>query len=208
MESAVPPDHSPRLGGIREHFERVKLFYALAHAIADPKSQFRLKLAAIYSCRAMTELLLEAGEKQEIPSVMNHPDRRARRDAVEELIAPRVPFYDLIERIRIHDFHRFGLEPPDAAFKRFRMGGPVKVGGGVSVVLTDAGLQATPSGNAHAVKCQRPLLTNDDTFFDDDSKRYVTLDDVLGSFLTAAPRLVPELEALFNRIDGPPPRIV
>ena len=60
------PFGSPRLCGIHEHLERVQLFFEISKRETDPKVSYRLKLAAIYSCRAIPELMLEAAEKQEV----------------------------------------------------------------------------------------------------------------------------------------------
>jgi hypothetical protein len=188
------------MNGIHEHVERVGFFFDLARTVPDPKSRYRLMLAAIYSCRAATELMLEAAEKQEIRSLVN-PDAKVRRDDLEERLRPQIPFYDLIERIRIHDFHRFGLEPPDENTSHVMLGGPVKVLGGASVAVTDAGLEVSLPTKAAAVKFNRPLLSHDGDFFDEGSKRYVTLDEILSAFLAASPTFLLEVERLF-RVEG------
>src|SRR5262245_43513705 len=93
----------PRLRGVREHFERAQFLLGLARVQREGKASYRLMLAAVYSCRGMIELMLEAAEKQEANGLS--------RDALEDRISPMVPYYALIERIRIHDFHRFGIAP-------------------------------------------------------------------------------------------------
>lgn len=42
---------SPRLRGIREHLDRAQFFFNLAEKEKDPKANYRLMLAAVYSCR-------------------------------------------------------------------------------------------------------------------------------------------------------------
>jgi hypothetical protein len=56
----------PRLRGVREHLERAQFLLDLAVKEKDAKAAYRLMLAAVYSCRALTELILEAAEKQEV----------------------------------------------------------------------------------------------------------------------------------------------
>jgi hypothetical protein len=105
MDAARIP--GPRLAGVREHLERVNMFLGVALAQTNPAVRFRLSIAAVYSCRAISELMLTAAEKQEVKTFCGSDDK-ANRDALEQ-------FYYLIERIRIHDFHRFGLTSPWSA---------------------------------------------------------------------------------------------
>ena len=169
---------SQRLRGIKEHFARVELFFSLSSHIADTQAKYRLLMAAIYSCRAIPELLLTAAWNGDVES-LKHLASDERRTACESAIRPLLPFYDLVERIRIHDFHRLGVVAPHPDYKTHVISGPLKVGG-TSVVLTDAGLQAA---DPTRVKFQRPLLIDDGLFFDDESRRYVTLEEVLAAFI-------------------------
>jgi hypothetical protein len=181
-----------RLAGVREHLERVRSFLDRAHAEMDPAVRFRLLLAAIYSCRATSELMLEAAEKQEI-STFRTADNRSNRAALEAHIAPRIPFYYLIERIRIHDFHRFGIRPPEPNHRGLMFGGRAKVLGNAALTITSQGPVATTIGEGR-VELQRPLLVDDGQFFDDVEKRFVALDEILATFLEKVPHVVRELE--------------
>lgn len=137
------PFGSPRARGIREHLERAQLFFDLAGKEKDPKVRYRLMLGAVYSCRAITELMLEAAEKQEVKNLKN-PDPKKNRDALERQVTSKLPYYALLERIRIHDFHRFGLVPPDPNFKQMMFGGPMKLAaqkGVAAVAVADQGPQ-------------------------------------------------------------------
>jgi hypothetical protein len=141
--------------------------------------------------------MLEAAEKQQIPSISD-PEPKARRAALEVRIQQRLPYYTLIERIRIHDFHRFGIVPPDPALQETMFGGPVKLqtqGGMASVALTASGPQAITTGNS-SVEQQRPLLIHDGMFFDEGLSKYVNLDEILGAFLSNAPSVIADFERL------------
>ena len=188
-------NESPRVLGIREHLERANFFVGLARQQEDSASSYRLKLAAVYSCRAIVELMLEAAEKQEVKGISD-PDQDICRAAVEEQICRKLPFYDLIERVRIHDFHRFGILPPDPNVRQVMIGGSIKLTakkGSAVVFPTAQGLETRTTG-ASEVKQQRPLLTQDGAFFDEQSSQYVDLEKLLEAFLREAPDIIFEFE--------------
>jgi hypothetical protein len=187
---------SPRLRGIHEHLERVRLLFGLAQENTDEANQFRLIVTAIYSCRAISELMLEAAEKQEVKSLKD-PDPKSNRDALEDQIAPKIPFYYLIERIRIHDFHRFGIVPPNRKYRELTFGGPMRLvaqKGSAVVSVTPQGAVVSTTGGSR-VKLQRPLLVQDGQFFDEEQQRFFTLEEVLRAFLDKAPEVVAEFES-------------
>ena len=201
------PIESPRVRGVREHLQRAQFFLNLMKKEKDLSSAHRFMLAAVYSCRAIADLMLEAAEKQEIKN-LNDPDPKKNRAVLESRISTKLPYYDLLERIRIHDFHRFGLVPPDPKLKATMFGGPIKLTaqkGGATVLVTDQGPKILTTGGSH-VKLQRPLLTQGSEFFDDDSAKFVKLDEVLKAFLEKAPGVVSEFEKLADspRIDADP----
>ncbi len=199
-EQTTLPMGSLRLRGVREHLERAAFFFQLSKAEEDSVAAYRLLLAAIYSCRAMTELMLEAAEKQEVRSLAD-PNPKANRDALEKMIAPEVPYYELIERIRIHDFHRFGLLAPDPNRRELMFGGPIKLSaskGGAVVALARDGPQVMTTGGS-VVQMQRPLLVDDGTFFDENSSAYVDLNEVLRAFLEKGNHVIGKFQQLSGR---------
>ncbi|MBI2337531.1 MAG: hypothetical protein HYU97_12300 [Deltaproteobacteria bacterium] len=180
-----------RLAGINEHFERVQFFMNYAEKCEDPIDKFRYQIAAVYSCRAISELMLEAADKQEVCDPKS-PKAKINRTDLERLIEAQIPYYFLIERIRIHDFHRFGLLPPHTKYKTTMILGPLKLKsqkGGVNVQLGDVGLETTTTGNSVA-KFQRPLIIQDGKMFDEESKEYVALKDILDKFLFEIPKVI------------------
>ena len=108
----------PRVTGVREHYQRVRFFRALAEECPDAKSKFRLLLAGVYSARGVVELIFEAADKGQL---------NITREDLKAHLCAQIRRYDLIERIRIHDFHRLGLVPPDPRFKVMMQRGPVKL---------------------------------------------------------------------------------
>jgi len=189
--SRQPPiPRGPRLRGVREHLERVQLLFDLARAHSDENARYRLMLAAIYSCRGMTELMLEAAEKQEAKGLS--------RGALEDKISPMVPYYTLIEYIRIHDFHRFGIAPPDPSLTQVMVGGPMKLmarKGSAAVVVAEGQLLVKTTGGSQ-VRLQRPLLCRDGEYFDAQSSKYVKLEEILSAFVARAPAVVSQFEKL------------
>ena len=186
---------SPRLRGVEEHFERIQLFVRIAEAETDAVKKFRVMIAAVYSCRASVELMLEAAEKQEL-SRFRDPDPKVSRSSLEGYIAARLPFYYLIERIRIHDFHRFGILPPNPKYFQMTFGGPVRAvaqGGIAAVSLTPGGPVISTTGGSQ-VKFQRPLLVQNGEFFDDETQRFVGLDELLKNVLAESPAAIEELK--------------
>lgn len=180
---------SPRLRGIREHLDRATFLFALSEKEKGTTASYRLMLAAIYSCRAITELMLEAAEKQET---------KVNRKTLEYQLAPELPYYLLVEKIRIHDFHRFGIVPPAPAFVQMQLGGPIKLiaqNGAATIFVTPSGPQVLTTGDSK-VAPQRPLYFQDGRYFDDDSSTYVKLEDILKSFLAKAPDVVAHFEKL------------
>lgn len=182
------PFPDPRVAGVREHYQRVKFFYALAEKCPDPAGKFRLLLAGVYSARGVVELIFEAADKGQLNST--HEDTKAN-------LCAQIPWYDLIERIRIHDFHRFGLVPPDPRLKVMMQRGPVKLRarkGAAMYRIPASGPEKLTTGNSE-IQEQRPLLTSDDKFFDDTTRQYVSLDQILRDFISAAVKTINEFES-------------
>jgi len=181
------PFLDPRVAGVREHYHRVKFFHALATRCPEPADRFRLLLAGVYSARAVVELIFEAADKGQI---------NATREDLKVRLREQIPWYDLIERVRIHDFHRFGLVPPDPRFRVMMEGGPVKLrarqGTAVYRVPT-TGPEKLTTGNSE-IEEQRPLLSDDGKFFDDATRQYVSLDQIVRDFASAAVDAIGEFE--------------
>ena len=159
---------NPRLHGIREHFERAQFLFGLAVKEENTKAGYRLLLSAIYSCRGITEVMLEAADKQEVT---------VDRKTLESQLQPMLPYYALIERIRIHDFHRIGIVPPDPSFRQTFLSGPIKLtarSGIAAVTITQQKPQMLVTGGSK-INEQRPLIIQNGDFFDDDSSRYTLL---------------------------------
>lgn len=188
------PIGPPRLEGAKEHCKRARLVLRLANQQDDEKDAFRLRIVALSSCRAIIEVMLEAAEKQELVGFKtNNP--KVDRDAYEATLAG-LPHYKLIEHMRIHDFHRFGVIPPDKAYRAVLIGGPIKItahGGGGSVVLGERGLEVATTGQSK-VHLQRPLVTDDGKFLDEDVGRYYPPEAIAEAFLREVGAKLEEFE--------------
>jgi len=163
--------------GIYEHYRRARHFLQLAHRCKNPVSKFTNLIAAVYPSRAIAELIIEAVKKEEIPHFR-------KREEIERVIIPKLPYYKLIHRIRIHDFHRFGCLPPSPKHKTVFYGGPIilNVQKGRKLIIGD-----------------RPLLTEDGINFGTSNIKPVPLDKVLDNFLSAVPKVISEFQSYYQK---------
>jgi hypothetical protein len=186
-----PKFSSPRMLGIYEQYRRAKRFVGLAHRCRKPVAKFTNLIAVVYPARAIVELMLEAAEKQELKPFQNKDAKESRKKFEEEL-APKLPYYYLLEKIRIHDFHRFGCLPPSQRYQKTFVGGPIKLvarNGIAAISLMAEGPEYIKTGKS-SVKEQRPLYTKNDLFYDEESEKYVPLDKILNDFLSVVPGVI------------------
>lgn len=191
---------SPRMQGIYEHYRRARHFMQLAHRCKNPVPKFTNLITAVYPARAIVELMLEAAEKQELVAFKNK-DNKISRNKLEEVIIPKLPYYYLLEKIRIHDFHRFGCLPPSLEYKTQFIGGPIKLKakkGIATMVLTPEGPKQTVTGNS-SIREQRTLYTNNGLYYDEDNKRYFSLQKILIDYLDAVPKVITEFKSYCQR---------
>jgi hypothetical protein len=189
-----PFPFNPRLAGLSEQYRRAKHFLSLARRCKKGDSRFRNAMAAIYPVRAIVELMLEAADKQEVAGFAN-------RHEFEPRLILKLPFYHLIEKIRIHDFHRFGCILPDPYIRQFFCGGPIVLnarGGVAAIQFFPGGPKITETGNSK-VKWQRPLINVNGEFFDDDSDSYFDLCHVLNGFLSPVPDILAEFRTMLSK---------
>jgi hypothetical protein len=185
------PLPDPRAAGMREHLARTTMFLEVARSTRDPVARFRFLIAGIYFARGIVELMFEAADKEQVSS---------NRDQLKHQLPRKLPWYALIERLRIHDFHRFGLTPPDAKMKVLFQGGPIKLRsrkGAAVYTITSQGPQAHVTG-ASSINEQRPLLGSDGKFFDEETKQCVSLEQILTDFAKAAPAVIEEFAKQMN----------
>ncbi|MBC8382895.1 MAG: hypothetical protein H8E22_03640 [Candidatus Cloacimonetes bacterium] len=187
MSNDIWPFANPRVSGINEHHKRIQTFLELARDSKDPNTIFRLHIACIYFARGIIELIFEAADKEQISS---------SREQLKETLPAKLRWYNLIERIRIHDFHRFGIIPPNPDVKIFFQGGPIKLkakNGTAAYSIMPKGPKIETTGDS-SVKQQRPLITDDGRFFDEDTETIVTLENILKDFLLDVPKVIKEFE--------------
>jgi hypothetical protein len=170
------PFPDPRVSGVQEHYERIQTFLDLACKSKEPVVIFRLQVASIYFARGIIELIFEAADKDQL---------NTSRDQLKKTLSEKLRWYNLIERIRIHDFHRFGLIPPNPNMNVLFQGGPIKLHareGKAVYSIRSAGLKKTVTGDS-SIKEQRPLISSDGRFHDDETNKYVTIEHILRDFL-------------------------
>ena len=188
---------TPRIQGIYEQYYRSRRFLQRAHRCKKDRSRFTNLIAAVYFSRAIVELMLEAAEKQELRPFRNKDEKESRKK-FEEKLAPTLPHYYLIEKIRIHDFHRFGYIPPSPKRRKAFFGGPIELiakGGTAALRITSRGPESVLTGNSD-IKGQRPLYMDDGRFFEEESNKLFSLEEILGDFLDAVPSAIAEFEQL------------
>lgn len=176
---------SPRLEGILEQFERARLFLNEAQKSKDRVDRFRRLVASIYFSRAIVELMLEAADKQEVS--MNRED-------LETILIGKLTHYMLIYRLRIHDFHRFGLlERPGIMVQ-----GPIKLkvqgkGSTAAIVVTPQGLKKTVTHGAQ-IDEDRPLNLHCDQVYEEEDGKYLPIEQVVSEYLAAVPSAIDEFK--------------
>ena len=183
--------HSPRLLGIREQHKRALIFLAEASTVDAPVDKFRRLMASVYFCRAVVELMLESAKMEETTE---------DRAAVEELVRPLLPRYMLVEKLRIHDFHRFGVVPQKGVF----MGGPMKhtaVKGYAVSQLTNKSIETSTTGDSK-VSLQRPLLTRGIEVFDDEADEWLPVEKVVLEYVQGVPEAVKAFRSVLKNEYG------
>src|SRR5262245_12643245 len=125
MAAGIFPE--PRYLGVVEQYNRTLwLLDAARQTGYDSDTGFRMQILAVYTVRAIAEIMLEAVLNGEVPTFCpgnSDEERKKGRDDYEAAHLSALPFYGLISRIRIHDFHRFGCPPINGMMMR----GPVKL---------------------------------------------------------------------------------
>ena len=179
------PESDLRLTGIREQFERAKLFLREARASTDSLDRFRRLMACLYFSRAIVELMLQAAEMEVV---------KIGRQDLEKWLVEALPRYHLVEALRIHDFHRFGLLQRPGMF----MAGPVKFrarSGAAALYMTNDGPRRLETGDSRVIE-QRALHFLDGRVCDENAQTYVSFETVLDDYLKGVPRAIEEFRSL------------
>jgi hypothetical protein len=104
--------HHPVVSGILEHYERAYLFASEGAAAPGPRASFRHLMAAVYSLRGAVELMREAADRGEL---------RVGRRQLEQVVDSLMPRARLVRRLRIRDFHHYGVVGPGHMILEFRI---------------------------------------------------------------------------------------
>lgn len=184
------PRSSPRLRGIREQYERAMLFLAEAQKMPKGSRRFRHLMASVYFARAAVEIMFEMAEKGEL---------RIGREPLRPEISKRLARYDLIYRVRIHDFHRFGVLPNNSLF----IGGPMTLtakGGYATAQFPPGGMQQTCTGESYIdnKEQKKVLQVSGEYLFDEERREWVWLGKALTEHLRAMPTAISYLESVLR----------
>jgi hypothetical protein len=172
---------------MNEQLARARLFLVEAMQTAEPEDRLRRCMAAVYFARSCIELMLEAAaDKREIG---------LQRNDLEDLIAAELPFYEAVEALRIHDFHRFGIQyRPNAVI----MLGPIKLrarGGSAALFIADNGPGQATSGDSQIIH-QRSLTLVGDSLWLQGEPSPTPIIEIVDAFTTA----LPEALAAYDRM--------
>ena len=115
--------HHPAVRGILEHHERAYLFAAEAAAAPGPRAAFRHWMASVYSLRAAIELMRETAKRGEL---------HVGVDRLDQLVDSLMPRCRLVRRLRIRDFHHYGVMGPRHLMLQFQMRLPAYGQGGAT----------------------------------------------------------------------------
>jgi hypothetical protein len=118
------PIYSP-LKGVCEHYDGATWFHGLSLVASASPVKFRLGIAAIYFARGAVELMLETALDQELKAYKND-DPNVSRESFEGELKRRFSLYNLVERIRIHDFHRMACLSPESKIRKMMYSDPKK----------------------------------------------------------------------------------
>ena len=188
---------NPRMQGINEQYRRARRFVQLARRCKKPSPQFANLIAAVYPARAVVELMLEAAEKQELKKSHNNDIKQSHKD-FEEALAPKLPHYYLLEKIRIHDFHRFGCLSPDPHYQRVFLGGTIKLKankGIAALKFTPKGPEFVQTGNS-CIQQQRPLYVQYGRFYEEETGKLLSLEQILEEYLNTIPQVIAYFQLL------------
>lgn len=181
---------SPRLQGIEEQFERAKLFFNEAIASRDKLDRFRRFIAAIYFASAVAEIMVDAVN----PRRLKNGVLKVKQDELRKILSEKLPRWELLRKLRIHDFHRVCVLERAGMFVK----GPIELKpakGKAKVQFTPQGPVVTKTGNSQ-VKLDGSLSMKGDEVFDEEQGTYVPLRKVLSDYLDAVPEVIEEFRKL------------
>ena len=158
MNDNTWPFSDPQVAGVKEHHSRIQSFLEIANNTEDSATVFRLYIACIYFAQGIIELIYEAADNKQIPS---------SREQMKEQLSEKLRWFKLIEKIRLHDFHRYGITPPNQNMNVCFLGGPIKLKaqkGHAIYKIPSSGPKIETSGHS-TVHEQQPLLYKNGLFF-------------------------------------------
>lgn len=195
-------DRANELGieaGMSEQYNRARLFIIEAKQADDRPTRLRRLLAATYFAKALEEIIKEEAERA---------GGAAAKAAVVEWIQRVAPYTHVLHKVRIHDFHRFGLTPlSDNTVAAY---GPIKLtagpNGGVAtftIPLNGAAPVSHTKGEGSKVEGKGAggiLAMRGEQVFDDRANKWVNLVEILEAFLKGISNCARELPSWLKSV--------
>ena len=173
---------------LNEQVNRVNLL--LSHASEDgldPVKRHRFLMCAVYPAVAIAELMIQNPKRE----------NAGEKEALEARLDEIVPYHRLLQNVRVHDFHRITVEPPQPGRVTFTSSGPFTLTArqGGSAVMAGVGpdrvLKTTKNSS---IKQDRPLDIKDGLIWDDSQEKWIDLFDALVAYLEGIQPLIDERE--------------
>lgn len=177
-------DHANELGiaaGMSEQYNRARLFVIEAKEARDRPTRLRRLIAATYFAKALEEIMKEQAQQA---------GGETAKAEVSKWIQETAPYSHVLHKVRIHDFHRFGLTPlSDEDVAAY---GPIKLSSGPGgtakfvIPLNGEPPRVQTSGEQSKVEgvgAGGILAMRGEQVFDDRSNTWVQLAVVLEAFL-------------------------
>jgi len=166
--------------GALEHLERAKLFYNEGLSSHDRLDAFRRFVASVYFARGAVEIMLVAARD----GIVKVPEGDIRAAFMGIL-----PHYELIGRLRVHDFHRYGLRPHPGVV----MQGPISVRGGpggATIAIGPSGEVIKETSGGMSISENRPVTIMGEKVLVEATGQYLMLPQILRPYLEALPEAI------------------
>ena len=164
-----------------EQFERAAFFYNVGASFKDRIYKFRYMMASLYFARSICEIMLESAKQGNLAISQN---------TLKKEFNTSIPRYELIQLIRIHDFHRCVVLEREG---QLHISGPIHIKAGrhlASVKMKpEGGIKVEEHGESR-VDLNRALQQHNGRFWDESNEDYISLDKALVEYLERIPKAI------------------
>ncbi|MFH1068358.1 MAG: hypothetical protein V1794_01950 [Candidatus Glassbacteria bacterium] len=164
-----------------EQLERAAFFYNMGMAFNNHIYRFRFMMASLYFARSICEIMLESAKQGNL---------KISSSALKKKFKTILPRYELIQLIRIHDFHRCVVLEREGILY---VSGPIHIKAGrhpVSIRMKpEGGIKVEAHGESR-VDLNRPLQQQNGCFWDESNEEYISIDKALVEYLGVIPKAI------------------